>query len=61
MKTEDFIKDEIKFCESIDCERDSNGRFTYTSINGASKMILPFVLSEYKDWLIENNIVKLLK
>jgi len=58
MDTQEIIKEEIEFCESIDCERNESGQFIYDSRNKKSALNLPFILMEYKDWLIEKGIVK---
>lgn len=53
-----LIKNEVKFCEEIDLEKNEHGQFIYTSSNGISSTSIPFLLQEYKQWLIENKIVK---
>lgn len=55
---EELIKNEIDFCNEIDCEKNDNNQFIYESKNGKSTMNLPYVLMEYKQWLIEKGLVK---
>jgi len=57
MTIEEAVKKEIEFCESIDCEKNEHGQFIYDSRNKKSAINLPYILMEYKDWLIENRIV----
>lgn len=56
-----LIKKEDEFCESIDCERNEAEQFIYYSKNGASLMNLPYILLEYKQWMIEQGYIKQLK
>ena len=44
------IKNELKFCREIDCEKNDNGQYLYHSTKNNSWINLPCVLSEYKDW-----------
>ncbi len=53
-----LITKEIEFCTEIECEKNEHGNFIYTSSNGASTMNLPFILLEYKNWLIGKKLVK---
>lgn len=55
---EEIIKNEIEFCNEIDCEKNEHDQFIYESKNGKSVMNLPYVLMEYKQWLIDKGIVK---
>jgi len=55
---QDLIKNEIEFCNKIDCERNEQGQFIYESKNGKSAMNLPYILQEYKQWLIDERLVK---
>jgi hypothetical protein len=57
----DLIKRELDFCKEIECEKNEHGQFIYESINRSSSLNLPYVLLEYRDWLIEKGIVKLIK
>lgn len=54
----DLVKDEVKFCNEIACEKNEHGNFIYSSTNGASTINLPYILMEYKQWLIDNKILK---
>jgi len=54
----ELIKDELEFCKEIECEKNEHDQFIYISKNGASSMNLPYVLQEYKQWLIDKKIVK---
>lgn len=55
---EDLIKNEVEFCKEIDCEKNEHNQFIYESKNGKSIMNLPYVLMEYKQWLIDKGFVK---
>lgn len=55
---EDLIKNEVEFCNEIDCEKNEHNQFIYESKNGKSIMNLPYVLMEYKQWLIDKGFVK---
>lgn len=55
---EEIIKNEIEFCNEIDCEKNEHDQFIYESKNGKSGMNLPYVLMEYKQWLIDKGLVK---
>lgn len=58
MKIDDLLKNEIDFCEERGFQKTTEGVFIYVSKNGMEYMNLPAILNDYKDWLIENNIVK---
>jgi len=55
---EEMLKHEIKFCEQIEAVKNKHDVYIYTSTNGHSSFNLPCILQEYKEWLIENKIVK---
>jgi len=55
---EDLIKNEVEFCNEIDCEKNEHNQFIYESKNGKSVMNLPYVLMEYKQWLIDKGFFK---
>ena len=57
MSQEELIKKEIEFCNEIDCEKNEHGQFIYKSTNGVSSFNLPYILQEYKQWLIDNKVV----
>ena len=62
MEVPKIIEREDKFCESIDCERtEDTKQFIYDSRNNKSAMNLPYVLLEYKQWLIYQGFIKELK
>lgn len=56
-----IIKDEIKFCKSIDAKQNERGVFIYKSADQRHSFNLPFILKDYKEWLIENGIVTEIK
>mgnify|MGYP000902156127 CR=1 FL=1 len=55
---EELIKNEVAFCEELDFEMNEHGVYIYESSNGNSSLNLPMVLQHYKEWLIENKLVK---
>ena len=59
MDIKEIINNELDFCKEIDAEKNANGLYIYESQNKVSVMNLPFVLQEYKQWLIDRKIVKL--
>ena len=62
MNIPELIKREDAFCESIDCERiEDTKQFIYDSRNKKSGINLPYVLLEYKQWLIEKGYIKQIK
>ena len=58
MDIQELVKNEIEFCNEIDCEKNEHDQFIYESKNGKSTMNLPYVLQEYKRWLIDKRLVK---
>ncbi len=60
-KVPELIKIEDEFCKSIDCERNQAEQFIYYSKNSKSLMNLPYILLEYKQWMIEQGFIKQLK
>ena len=58
MDIQELVKNEIEFCNEIDCEKNEHGQFIYESKNGKSTMNLPYVLQEYKQWLIDKRLIK---
>ena len=54
----ELIKDELEFCNEIDCEKNEHAQFLYISKNGSSSLNLPYVLREYKQWMIDKKIVE---
>jgi hypothetical protein len=59
----EMTKNEIAFLQSEegDGECNEHGVYLYTSGNGNHIVSLEFYLCSYKNWLIENNIVKEVK
>ena len=53
------IKHELEFCEEIKCEKNDCGQYLYLSENKSSSFSLPFLLLEYKQWLIEHKIIEI--
>ncbi len=49
---------EIEFCKQVPCNKTQNGQFIYTSADGKDSFNLPYLLLEYKDFLIKKGIVK---
>lgn len=61
MNPHELIKKEDEFCESIDCERNQAEQFIYYSKNQQHMFNLPYILLEYKEWMIEKCLIKALK
>lgn len=55
---EELIKNEVEFCEEMGFEKNEYGVYIYKSSNGNSSMNVPMVLQHYKEWLIENELVR---
>ncbi len=53
-----MLEKATEFCNEIECEKNEHGQFIYDSRNKKLAINLPFILNDYKDWLIENKIVK---
>lgn len=58
MNIVEMIKNENKFCEEEEFVKNEHGVYLYTSKDGTSSFDLPFILYMYKQWLIENDILK---
>ena len=58
MNIDQIVKDEIEFCNELELEKNEHSQFIYESKNGKSSINLPFILQEYKEWLINKKIVK---
>jgi len=56
--TDPELKHEIKFCLVTDMVVNEHGRFVYNSTNGIHSISLPDVLSEYRDWLKQQGVIK---
>jgi hypothetical protein len=55
---EKMTENEVNFLTEEDYETNEHGVFVYTSTNGVSKIELSLVLLSYKQWLLDNKIVK---
>jgi len=53
-----LLKNETEFCEENEYEKNEHGAYIYVSTNGDSSIRLDMILHSYKEWLIDNNIVK---
>lgn len=49
---------EVKFLEENQAVKNEHGVYLFISQNGQDRISLDFYLLEYKNWLIENKIVK---
>ena len=52
------LKHETKFCLDLEMETNEHGVFLYTSASGNHSMSMPYILSDYRDFLITQGIVK---
>ncbi len=59
-KFDELLKTERLFLEEMEAVKDERGSYLYKSRNADDILLLDFYLKEYKDWLVENGIVKLL-
>lgn len=57
-KIDQMVKSEIEFCNEFEFEMNEHSQFIYESTNGRSSINLPYILQEYKEWLIDKRIVK---
>jgi len=57
IKVPELIKREDEFCESISCERNESQQAIYYSKSGKSMMNMPYILHEYKQWMIEQGYI----
>lgn len=55
---EERTKHEIAYLKENDGEVNEYGVYIYASTNGYHSLNLPLFLRSYRDWLIENEIVK---
>jgi hypothetical protein len=55
---EERLKHEIKYLKENDAEVNEYGAYVYTSKNGSHSLRLDLFLRDFRDWLIENGIVK---
>lgn len=54
----ELVKDEVEFCKYIDAKADEHDAYIYESKDKKSVINLPFILQEYRDWLVDNHKVK---
>lgn len=54
----ELTKQEVAFCEEMKYLKNEYGAYIYATWDGNSSINLPLTLQHYKQWLIENNIVK---
>jgi len=54
---EEMAKYEIMFCNLQEMEKNEHGQFIFDSRNRKESFNLPYILYEYKEWLLENKIV----
>ncbi len=57
-KLKSLTVNEVKYLEENECEKNEHGAYLFVSANGHESISLNFFLLEYKNWLIENKIVK---
>lgn len=57
MDINETVQNELDFCEENDFEKNDHGLFIYKSMNGISSINLPYILADYKEWLIENELI----
>ncbi len=53
------LKNERMFLEEFETCKNNNDVYLFTSEDGNESLLLDFLLNDYKEWLIEKNIVKL--
>lgn len=53
-----MIETEVKFLEREEFVKNEHGVYIYESKDGRMSINLPFILLEYKNYLIEERIVK---
>jgi len=49
------LKDEISFCEEIDISKNEHGQYVYYDEHRENGFNLPYILQDYKEWLIKNH------
>ena len=59
-KFDELLKTERLFLEEMEAVKNENGKYLYKSINEDEILLLDFYLKDYKDWLVQNGMVKLL-
>ncbi len=59
-KIKKLTEHEETFLSETKCEKNEHDCYVYISQNGYERIALDLFLLEYKQWLIENKIVKLI-
>ncbi len=57
-KMKEMLKNELEFCQEMEFVKNEHGQHIFVSQDGVQSMNLPFILNDYKDWLIEQKIVR---
>jgi len=52
------LKFEIKFCLQNELEPNEHGRFVYASTSGTHMMSIPEILSDYREFLVNEGVIK---
>ena len=60
-KVPELIKKEDEFCESIECIKNQYDQYIYCSDEKGHGINLPYILLEYKQWMIEQGYIKQIK
>lgn len=58
MDINELVKTERKFLEEQETIKNEHDVYVFTSYNGMEIISLDFYLLDYKNWLIENKILK---
>jgi hypothetical protein len=60
MKTKDMNVDiEKKFCKEFELKENERKQYIYSSTDNTSLINLPYILLEYKEYLLKQNIITL--
>lgn len=54
----ELTKHEVAFCEEMKYQKNDYGAYIFATSDGNNSINLPLTLQHFKQWLIENNIVK---
>ena len=54
------LESEHEFLTENDTIKNEHGAYLYASKCGHDQLLMDFFLKDYKDWLVENGIVKLI-
>lgn len=60
LNLDDLVKTERQFLKENKAEKNEKDVYVFTSENGYEHISLDFYLKEYKDWLVEKGIIKIL-